>query len=310
LLASVAVSRLVGCGGIASDAPADVERAPVFDRAWEDYRDRARAAAGSADHYLVEWDLVFATQEALREHYERYVALTPKLAVFKQRSTGFEPTYPRTDARDIEYCISNGFIDKATVVADMAAAARAWQDAADLQFRYVPEQDATCTRNNTSVDFTVLPTNTFLYTACAVNRLLWEGGPRCFVSINPVVGVLQIDYNRIPGESPDDALTPRGVLQHELGHILGFRHEHAWAPEQGGCGEGPDVPSSDLSGRRLTDEYDPDGWDRDSVMQYPRCNGRAGFDFSLSELDRTGARSVYGMPLSWYPAALMPLAGE
>lgn len=297
---------LAGCGGLASDPP---QANAAFAPSWEEYRERARSAAGEAERYRVEWDLVFASEAALRAHYEREVlGRSRKLALFVQESTGFEATYPRERARDLTYCISNGFADKPLVIADMAAAASAWTDAADVRFRYIASEDATCNRFNTTVDFSVLPTSSIFYTACAVSRLLWESGPRCFVSINPVLGVLQIDYARIPGEPPDDGLTPRGVLQHELGHILGFRHEHPWAPEGGGCSEERSLLRNDLGGRRLTDEYDSDGWDRDSVMQYPACAGQPGKDFALSELDRAGARVAYGMPLAWYPAALAPLS--
>jgi hypothetical protein len=311
LSVGAASALLAACGGIASDVSPEERATAPLGPSWEEYRESARARAGNADYYVVEWDLVFASEDALRAHYSREVlGFELKLALFEQESTGFEPIFARDHARDISYCVSNGFRNKPTVIADMATATRAWEEAADVRFRYVAEQDATCNRLNTAVDFTVLPTNTFLYTACAVNRFVWENGPRCFVSINPVVGVLQIDYARIPGAPPDDGQTAAGVLRHELGHILGFRHEHPWAPERGGCAEGPISPGSDLGGRRLTDEYDADGWDPGSVMQYPRCGGRPGADFELSELDGVGARSVYGMPQAWYPAALGPLASD
>jgi hypothetical protein len=307
-IAAAAAALLASCGGLATDPPHQSE--PLAP-GWAEYRDQARAAAGAGDVYRVEWDLVFDSERALRAHYEREVlGLSLKLGLFVQESTGYEATFPRERARDITYCVSRGFADPPRVVADMAAGTSAWEAAADVHFRHVEAEDASCNRFNTNVEFAVLPTSNFLYAACAVNRLLWDGGPRCFVSINPVVGVLQINYARIPGAAPDDGLTPRGVLQHELGHILGFRHEHPWAPDGGGCTEQRSMPQTDLGVRRLTDEYDADGWDRDSVMQYPGCAGEAGRDFTLSELDGTGARVAYGMPLAWYAAALAPLVAE
>jgi hypothetical protein len=84
---------------------------------------------------------------------------------------------------------------------------------------------------------------------------------------------------------PADLLT--GILRHELGHTLGFRHEHI-RPESGastieGCVE-------DSNWRALTT------YDRASVMHYPQCNGIDSWDLLITAKDAAGAESLYGAP--------------
>jgi hypothetical protein len=76
-----------------------------------------------------------------------------------------------------------------------------------------------------------------------------------------------------------------GVFRHELGHILGFRHEHI-------RNEAPPVcPNEPLWDTQVLSQYDPH-----SVMHY-FCGGLGSHDLQITELDRKGARMVYGPPL-------------
>ena len=77
-----------------------------------------------------------------------------------------------------------------------------------------------------------------------------------------------------------------GVLRHELGHVLGFRHEHIRndAP--------PVCPNEPLWDTQVLSVYDPK-----SVMHY-FCGGVGSHDLQITDLDRKGARMVYGPPLA------------
>ena len=76
-----------------------------------------------------------------------------------------------------------------------------------------------------------------------------------------------------------------GVFRHELGHILGLRHEHIRAEAGGVCTEG-------TSFRALTP------YDSSSVMHYPWCNGVTTTDLSITASDTSGARQLYGAPVT------------
>lgn len=77
-----------------------------------------------------------------------------------------------------------------------------------------------------------------------------------------------------------------GVFRHELGHVLGFRHEHI-------RNEAPPVcPNEPLWDTQVLSVYDPK-----SVMHY-FCGGVGQHALKISDLDRKGARMVYGPPLA------------
>jgi hypothetical protein len=76
----------------------------------------------------------------------------------------------------------------------------------------------------------------------------------------------------------------KGVLTHELGHVLGLRHEHT-RPEAGKCFE-------DNNWRALTT------YDAHSVMHYPQCNGLNTGDLVLTAEDKKGIALLYGQPVN------------
>jgi hypothetical protein len=77
-----------------------------------------------------------------------------------------------------------------------------------------------------------------------------------------------------------------GVLRHELGHVLGFRHEHTRPDAPPVC---PDEP--------LGDTINLGAYDPRSVMHY-FCGGVGSRSLEITEVDRAGSQLVYGPPLA------------
>lgn len=88
--------------------------------------------------------------------------------------------------------------------------------------------------------------------------------------------------------SPGLRFDKAGVLRHELGHVLGFRHEQIRSEAPPGC------PDEDTYGTINLGDYDPR-----SVMHY-FCGGVGSQTLAITELDRQGSQHVYGQPLSSY----------
>jgi hypothetical protein len=83
---------------------------------------------------------------------------------------------------------------------------------------------------------------------------------------------------------PDLPFDPVGVLRHELGHVLGFRHEHIRSGAPSTCPEENTDEVVDLTA------YDPK-----SVMHY-FCGGVGSRDLRITDIDREGAQKLYGPP--------------
>ena len=83
---------------------------------------------------------------------------------------------------------------------------------------------------------------------------------------------------------PNSTFDPIGVMRHELGHVLGLRHEHI-SPES------PDQIEAWIVGRVGAEALTP--YDRESVMHYPLSPGHGTTDFQLTEYDKQGLADLY-----------------
>ena len=70
--------------------------------------------------------------------------------------------------------------------------------------------------------------------------------------------------------------------------MLGFRHEHIRAEAPASC------PDEDLADTSVLTGYDPK-----SVMHY-FCGNVGSRELLITDVDRTGAQRLYGLPLSSY----------
>jgi len=79
-----------------------------------------------------------------------------------------------------------------------------------------------------------------------------------------------------------------GILRHELGHIIGCRHEHIRSKDSDCSGE--NIIEGYMSATYLTD------YDRYSVMHY-LCGGVGDPELKFTAFDSAGARKLYGPPI-------------
>jgi len=244
------------------------------DRAFEEFERSTYREPFEGGKYIVSGDIAISGREQLREFFETRIRQHPPEpetgALIVHRVGQRDATWDPAQRKRLTYCVSNAFGERQPqVVADMGAAAEAWEAAADVDFIHILSEDANCTAANPDVLFDIRPVNVGgQYLA----RAFFPNEPRRERNVLIDESAFQLD--------PNGALQLVGILRHELGHVLGWRHEHT-RPESGTCFEDDDW-------RPLTD------YDRFSVMHYPQCNGGGDWSLTLTHKDRNGAACVYG----------------
>lgn len=156
-----------------------------------------------------------------------------------------------------------------TVVDAMAQASRAWEATCGVRFAHKPELDEAPGIDAAGAVFAVRfidAGGVFIASAFFPNDPI----NRRRVLIDP--SFFTTDFDRT------------GVLRHELGHVLGFRHEHIHKNAPPSCPDEPDFDTKYLT------EYDPQ-----SVMHY-FCGSVGSRDLKITDIDRVGAQQVYGPP--------------
>lgn len=266
-LLALSVCPLAGCAerGAAGPGPVGDNQALV----WERFRD-ATYREPDTGVFIVEGDMPLVGEGELRDYFNRYVQ---KGALIVNRANGVDTVWDREQALDLTYCVSrSSFGDRHARVADaLAGAARDWEAVAGVRFEHVTALDDRCGPHTSGVVFDVRQVENRPYLARAFSPHVH----RWYRNILLDVAI----YDRV--DDPDSSATLRGYMRHELGHALGFRHEHT-RPESGSCYE-------DDNWRPLTT------YDAESVMHYTnaRCNGTKTGDDVITARDAAGAAAVY-----------------
>jgi hypothetical protein len=218
--------------------------------------------------YIVEGDIPIHSQEKLREYFKNIVVPTTNDRLIINTVNGIDDRWDDTQKMNLTYCVSNAFgSNYAAVVNAMNAATAEWENGTDINFIHSVGDDNNCNNTNGNVVFDVNPVVGASYLARAF-----------FPSYGRATRNVLIDATAM---SPTPPLSFVGILRHELGHTLGFRHEHT-RPEA----VAPNCVESN-NWRVVTD------YDSNSVMHYPQCNGTGGWALNLTQFDVDGARLVY-----------------
>ncbi len=240
---------------------------------FEALRARSLHIIDGEEKYVVEWDLALTLDE-LRDYYDHYIdgdrdeEAGARSSV--NRVNNQDDVWANGQQKNLTYCVSTNFgSGQARIINEMNQAANAWKLVGNVKFIYKASEDANCTSSNPNVIIAVQKWNTV---GPVANSFFPSAGK----------GSLFLDLAAADVPSPNAPLvTSAGILRHELGHILGLRHEHIRNPLQP-CDSEPAT-------------YAPlTPYDKNSVMHYPQCGGFPNSTMSISALDAAGVHELYG----------------
>lgn len=227
--------------------------------------------------YMVERDIHMADLDMVHTYWEQTVAPTGGLSVWRPVA-GKDDLWNTSDRWNITYCIRTADFgtDYSRLVEMMHRAASGWEAAADVRFVHVKSLDgSTCNRQNTSVKYNVERNGSW-----TGNGLVAGMG---FPSFSRSSRYLEL--GKTSAWTDEELLA---VLTHEMGHSLGFVHEHDTAS---GC----NFVTDDTAGYRQLTCYDGR-----SAMHYPSEAGwldPVGHILNfISQRDVEGAQAAYGAP--------------
>ncbi|WP_240322697.1 matrixin family metalloprotease [Austwickia chelonae] len=220
--------------------------------------------------WIVNGDEAIRTRTELRAFYDMLNGKSPaksgqKLIV--NQVYGEDDVWTSSQVGRLTYCVSTRFgSNHSRIVEAMRSGAAQWERASSaIGFEYVSSENGSCDTRNRNVVFSVEPASS---SAPYIARAFFPSSPK--YSRNVLVNTRSI----FGGSS-----SASNVMAHELGHVLGLRHEHT-RPESGTCFE-------DNSWRPLTK------YDASSIMHYPQCNGTSR-SLSMTSTDIAGIRELYG----------------
>jgi serine protease len=270
------IERIEATPAAIDKARADLQRLADRDRRtkaalpFEEFEATVYKEPFDGGKYIVNGDTPIANRKQLREFYEQNVKPPQTTRLVVNQVGGLDDKWNAQQKKKLTYCVSTTFGSRQSAVTQqMASATGEWEKVAAVDFVHDPAQDASCVASNAAVVFDVRPVNV---DGEYLARAFFPSEPRALRNVL----IDESSFTLPAGQK----LQLGGILRHELGHTLGFRHEHT-RPEAGTCFEDPDW-------KPLT------SYDAFSVMHYPQCNGRGDWSLNLTDRDRSASACLYG----------------
>jgi hypothetical protein len=233
--------------------------------------------------YIVEGDLLL-TEQDLRVYVERKaeerkeqegkpkIIPGPELVININQLDGKDDYYADPAKRTLTFAVDRNSFPAGrvawyqTVVRNVRAAAQEWQGVCPncrIRFVYMKEYDGAPTHDK--VNF-IVRYHDVKGEYIAASFFPHDGPLERYLNVDP--SYFTTEYDQV------------GVMRHELGHVLGYRHEHTRGVA--GC------YYEDDQWRPLT------GYDARSVMHY-FCGGGGGLGLKISPTDKAGHRRQYAL---------------
>ncbi|HYJ81039.1 MAG TPA: matrixin family metalloprotease [Longimicrobiaceae bacterium] len=268
-----------------------IKEQELFERLKDELRNKVVEIDGET-YYVVEGDLVLDEDQLLQYARQRYtLRLERNLRRTRSELGMTDLASPATaaltgitengkivrwkDGIPLTYCVLRNTFNTQEeydfVRASMKSATMAWEATCGISFTHLTEHDNSSTTNVSAVLFTVRKLDSggrFIAAAFFPN----DPPVRRRVLIDPSFFAPSLGFDRV------------GVLRHELGHVLGFRHEHIRSGAPPACPKEDTFDTIDLT------QYDPN-----SVMHY-FCGSVGTRELAITALDLRGAQRVYGAP--------------
>jgi Dual-action HEIGH metallo-peptidase len=264
--------------------------------------------------FVINGDILVSSEQFARESGLLPPPHSANALTFVDSGNGQVASWQFGKRTAIRYCVSNSFDSFNYVVAcrdpaaiscnsgvqpnahsaivnAMNAAVADWQSESAIRFVYDSTQDGNCTGSNQNVDFHVEPANLghFAYAQA--------GFPNDVRSARRIqVGVISFF---------DGTYTLTGILKHELGHILGLRHEFVRS-ELSPC-EFASACCTQYQAEMGVPFVGFYAFDNASIMMYPTCTGIVqNLTTMITANDRKGLRAVYGPRTNVSPILAVP----